>query len=328
MQVEFSASCKTKFTKIFYPYRVIKIYSWRKETQMSTNNPTNFKQAVQFNLGQVISADGTTIGYRWLGHGPGLILVHGGLQTSQSFTKLAAALSDVFTVYVPDRRGRGLSGSHGDNYSIRKECEDINALLNRTGAHNVFGLSSGAIIVLQAAPTLPTIYKVALYEPPLPTDHSSPATWIPRYEKELAKGKLGSAMVTIIKGTGDSSIVNALPRLILEPLMTLAIRAESDQGDEVPLETLIPTVHFDTRLVVEMDGKLDAIRALRADVLLLGGSQSQGYLKDALDALSTVLPHARRVELPHAGHLAADNDGQPQRVANELRHFFSEGVPS
>ena len=294
---------------------------------MSINNPSNFKQPVQFNLGQVISADGTTIGYRWLGHGPGLILVHGGLQTSQSFTKLAAALSDVFTVYVPDRRGRGLSGSHGKNYSIRKECEDIDALLNRTGAHNVFGLSSGALIVLQAALTLPTIYKVALYEPPLPTDHSSPAAWAPRYEKELAEGKLGSTMVTIIKGAGDSSIVNALPRFILEPLMTLAIRAESDQGDEVPLKTLILTEHFDIQLVTEMEGKLDTIRALRAEVLLLGGSQSQGYLKAALDALSTILPHAKRVELPHAGHLAAENNDQPESVANELRHFFSEGVP-
>ncbi|MEU1641010.1 alpha/beta hydrolase, partial [Nonomuraea sp. NPDC005701] len=59
---------------------------------------------------QVRSADGTTIGYRRSGRGPGLILVHGGMQASQHFTKLAAALSTEFTVYVPDRRGRGLSG--------------------------------------------------------------------------------------------------------------------------------------------------------------------------------------------------------------------------
>ncbi len=282
----------------------------------STNNP------VQFHTDEVVSEDGTTIGYRQFGSGPGLILVHGGLQTSQNFTKLAAALSDVFTVYVPDRRGRGLSGSHGDNYGIRKECEDINALLNRTGTHNVFGLSSGAIIVLQAALTLPAIYKVALYEPPLPTDHSSPATWAPRYEKELAEGKLASAMVTIIKGTGDSSIVRALPRFILEPLMTLAIRAESVQNDEVPLKTLIPTMHFDTQLVAEMEGSLENFKAIRAEVLLLGGSQSQEYLKAVLDALGSVLPHARRVEYPGLGHLATDNDGKPELVAQDLRRFF------
>jgi pimeloyl-ACP methyl ester carboxylesterase len=289
---------------------------------MKTTAGTIDLTSMQFGTGQVTSADGTRIGYRQFGSGPGLILVHGGLQTSQNFTRLAAALSDVFTVYVPDRRGRGLSGSHGVDYTIRKECEDINALLNRTGAHNLFGLSSGALIVLQAALTFPAIYKVALYEPPLPTDRSSPATWAPRYEKELAEGKLASAMVTIIKGTGDSSIVSALPRFILEPMMTLAIRSESSQSDEVPLKTLIPTVHFDTQLVAEMEGSLENFKAIRAEVLLLGGSKSQAYLKAALDASGSVLPHARRVEYPGLGHLATDNDGKPELIAQDLHRFF------
>ena len=43
----------------------------------------------------------------------------------------------------------------------------MEALLTATGSRNVFGLSSGAIISLQAALTLPAIRKVALYEPPL-----------------------------------------------------------------------------------------------------------------------------------------------------------------
>lgn len=67
--------------------------------------------------GRVRSADGTTIGYRCGGSGPGLILVHGGMLASQHFTKLAAALSSDYTVHVPDRRGRGLSGPHGDDYA-------------------------------------------------------------------------------------------------------------------------------------------------------------------------------------------------------------------
>ena len=72
-----------------------------------------------FTTCSVTSRDGTTIGYRQVGSGPGLILLHGGMQSSRSFTNLAAALSDAFTVYVPDRRGRGLSGPHGENYGLR-----------------------------------------------------------------------------------------------------------------------------------------------------------------------------------------------------------------
>src|SRR5215468_4744406 len=96
--------------------------------------------------GSVISADGTTIGYRQYGHGPGLILVHGGMQASQNFTRLAEALADSFTVYVPDRRGRGMSGPHGEHYNLSKEVEDMAAIIEQTDTHNIFGLSSGAIV--------------------------------------------------------------------------------------------------------------------------------------------------------------------------------------
>jgi pimeloyl-ACP methyl ester carboxylesterase len=69
-----------------------------------------------YTIGSVTSNYGTTIGYQQLGSGPGVILVHGAVSSSQLFMKLGAALSDAFTVYIPDRRSRGLSGLFGDNY--------------------------------------------------------------------------------------------------------------------------------------------------------------------------------------------------------------------
>src|SRR5674536_392631 len=66
-----------------------------------------------FTSSSVTSSDGTIIGYRQLGSGSGIILVHGGASASQSYMKLGALLSDTFTVYIPDRRGRGLSGPFG-----------------------------------------------------------------------------------------------------------------------------------------------------------------------------------------------------------------------
>jgi len=40
-----------------------------------------------YTTGTVTSHDGTTIGYRRLGEGPGIIAVHGGLQAGQNFMK-------------------------------------------------------------------------------------------------------------------------------------------------------------------------------------------------------------------------------------------------
>jgi pimeloyl-ACP methyl ester carboxylesterase len=278
-------------------------------------------------VGDVTSRDGTTIAYRQFGEGPGIIAVHGGAQAAQNFTKLAEALSDAFTVYVPDRRGRGRSGPYGDQYSLQSECEDIDALLSKTGAHNVFGLSSGAIISLQAALTLPAIRRVALYEPPLSINHSTPVDWLQRYDGEIANGKLGSAMVTAITGTQTAPLFFRLaPRALLDPLLNAAARRGTGarENDDVSLKALVPTVHYDVQLVIESEGSLASFRGVKAEVLLLGGTRSPAYLKKALLGLERVLPRVRRIDFPRVGHLAADNSGKPALVAAELRRFFSE----
>src|SRR5262245_12634225 len=143
----------------------------------------------------VTSKDGTTIGYRQMGHGPGLMLLHGGMKSSQDFMKLGGALSDTFTVYLPDRRGRGLSGPYGDHFSVMREVEDMLAITSKTGASNIFALSSGALVALKTALTTPTILKVALYEPPLSINGSAPTSWVVRYDREIAQGKLAAAAI-------------------------------------------------------------------------------------------------------------------------------------
>jgi hypothetical protein len=46
-------------------------------------------------------------------------------------------------------------------------------------------------------------------------------------------------------------------------------------------------------------------------------------LTATMDALSAVLPDARRVTLAGVGHTAADNGGRPGLVAAQLRAFFT-----
>jgi pimeloyl-ACP methyl ester carboxylesterase len=278
-----------------------------------------------FSTGYIVSRDGTTIGYRQIGLGPGVILVHGSMQSSQNLMDLGHELSGDFTVYIPDRRGRGLSGSYGENYGIQTEVDDLLALLTQTGANKVFGLSSGALIALRTALVTTAVRKLALYEPPFPVGTPSPMEWVSRYQAELARGDLAAAMVTIIKGTADPSGVALLPRFVLERLMRMAITGQGRNGDphEIPLKELIPTMKYDAQLPPAFDGTLDNYRAFDADVLLLGGSKSRDYLKNALDSLERVLPKNRRVEFASLGHLASDNSGKPKMVAQELMKFFT-----
>ena len=97
------------------------------------------RQLAPYTKGVVTSADGTRIGYRQLGSGPGVVLLHGGVNSSQHLMRLGSALAGTCTVDIPDRRGRGLSGPIGADYGLSTEDEGLAALLKQTGARNVFG---------------------------------------------------------------------------------------------------------------------------------------------------------------------------------------------
>jgi pimeloyl-ACP methyl ester carboxylesterase len=281
-----------------------------------------------YTTSSIVSRDGTKIGYRQLGHGAGLILVHGGMASSQSLMKLATRLANDFTVYIPDRRGRGLSGPFGEDFGIRRAIEDLQALIAATGAADVFGLSVGAIVSLETARVTPTIRRLAAYEPPFSLDSvatSSPRAWLPRYCREIDAGDLASAMVTAARGIREAPVFSRLPRPVSVSLMRLAIPAEAKdiEAGAVPLRDLIPTMQFDSRIVLETENHLEKLRDISAEVLLLGGSRSPAYLQQILDAVASAIPSAERMELAGLGHSSATNGGKFQVVAEALRRFFT-----
>ena len=201
-----------------------------------------------------------------------------------------------------------------------KESQDMRAIVS-AGATNLFGLSSGAIVVLQTALDEPIIGNIALYEPPIGHD---PRGWMPQYDKEVAEGKFGAALMTVAKNTGGPSPMTRL-RFFLAPLLNVAIKADekSVQGDDVPLKALIASMHYDQQAVMQSGALTEKAKQLKAQTLLLGGSKSPSDLKSPLDSLQAAIPHAARVEIEGVGHLAADNGERPLLVAAELRKFFA-----
>jgi pimeloyl-ACP methyl ester carboxylesterase len=251
------------------------------------------------------------------------------MSSGANHTQLAEALAGSFTVFVPDRRTLSLRGRDRGEYSIQKEVEDLDALLTEMGAVNVFGVSSGGIIALQAALTLPAIYRVAVYEPPMFADRSVPSAVLARYDSEMARGKVAAALITAMKGAQmGPPAFNCIPRPLLVMLTNRMLKSQDGKpaGDYVSMKALAPSLHYDLQLVADMSGKHRGFEAIRAEVLLLGGSKSPAYLKAALDSLDKVLPQARRVEFPGLDHAASwntDIGGRPDAVAEQLRRFFA-----
>jgi pimeloyl-ACP methyl ester carboxylesterase len=258
-------------------------------------------------------------------------MLHGAMESAQSHMRLAQALADAFTVYLPDRRGHMLGVPFAENYSMRKEVEDLDALLTKTGSHNIFGVSAGGLICLQAALTLPAVHKAAIYEPVLLLS-DPPLALSKRLDEEIVQGKIAAALITGMKGSQmGPPLFNAMPRWLLERITNTAIAQEEKQAKQgdVTMRMLAPTLHYDFELASEMAQTLASFKAVHTEVLLLGGSKSQAYLKYALDALEQVLPHVRRLEFPGVDHGGSSDPsptnkhGNPELVAQELRRFFA-----
>ena len=100
-----------------------------------------------------------------------------------------------------DRRGHGESEA-GSNYSLRKEAEDIGAVVNsRSGPVFVLGHSIGGVFALEAAFLTDKISKLVLYEPPLQDlDHTAVAD---RMEKMIQAGEREQALMTFLREHRD-----------------------------------------------------------------------------------------------------------------------------
>jgi pimeloyl-ACP methyl ester carboxylesterase len=280
---------------------------------------------------KVTSRDGTTIGYRRFGRGPAIVLLHGSASSGAHHTDLARLLADEFTVIVPDRRGRGLSGAQqpGAGTEIAQELDDLVALTQMTGARDLFGLSSGACILLNAALSMPAIRRVVLYEPPLFRDRATPAGVLREYDAEMIRGETGRAMVTAMRGAQmGPGWFRALPKALTSRLVEAGMKreAKAPTGPYPTMRELAPTLHADFAIVTDSSGRLGDWRSITANVLLIGGSTSAPFLKRPLADLEGAIPGVERVELAGVGHEASwnqDRRGKPEVVAAELRRFFA-----
>jgi pimeloyl-ACP methyl ester carboxylesterase len=273
--------------------------------------------------GEVVSADGTVIGFSRIGAGPALLVLHGAMQSGLSQRDLALALADRFSVVLPDRRGRGRSGPFGPDWSLDREVEDVAALLAGTGARSAVGISSGSIILLNAALT-EHFDRLVLFEPPLLIDGSASLDWVPEAEAALARGDLPAALVSGMRGAQmGPALIRALPRRLLERA-TVAMMDKTD-GDVLSMRELAPTLPYDGRLVEQTADSVERYRAVTVPTLLIGGSKSPEYLRTALSTVERVLPDVRRVELKGADHGVTENTdrrGSPARVAAEIKAFL------
>jgi pimeloyl-ACP methyl ester carboxylesterase len=269
------------------------------------------------------SADKTKIGYRQIGNGKGLIIFHGAGRISQNYRQLALALADRYTVYTPDRRGRGLSGSPGSAYNITKATEDLHAVVHATSADFIFGHSAGGLITLETMRSHP-VKKIAVYEPAVSIHHSLPCDWLTSFENAVQQHQLKRAMAISLKGLKVVEGIDKIPLWCIKLLINVISILDKKKENGTRMLDLLPTLTADMKMVMQLDSTVEHYKTLAMPVLLMAGSKSPAYFHDGLKALEQVLPASTLQLFPGFDHYSPEE--KTQEIAAALKDFLAKEV--
>jgi pimeloyl-ACP methyl ester carboxylesterase len=260
------------------------------------------------------SKDGTTIAFERTGSGPPLIIVDGALcwRESGPARKVAKEVADRFTVITYDRRGRGESGDTAP-YSVQREVEDIEALIDEAGGPvHLCGFSSGGVLAMEAARAGAAIEKLVVYEAPFIVDDSrppAPASYVSDLNEHLAAGRRGAAVKRFMRLVGMPAVLAAAM-----PLFP-AWKKLKGVAHTLPYDA---AVMGDTQAGKPLDpGHWGAVSV---PTLVLVGGKSPDWMASGMQSLAELLPSAQRQVLDGQTHMV-----KAKAVGPAVKRFLSSG---
>jgi pimeloyl-ACP methyl ester carboxylesterase len=260
------------------------------------------------------SRDGTRIAFDKAGQGPAVIFVDGALcyRASGPSAAVSELLRERFTVFTYDRRGRGDSGNT-EPYSVEREVEDLAAVMQEAGGSAMLcGVSSGAVLSLEAASRLSGVTRVALYEAPLIVDDTHPPLppdFLTRLEEAVAEDRRGDAVKMFLRLVG-------VPAFGVTVMRVMPVWKK--------LTAVAHTLPYDIT-IVEPNQHGRPLQSGRwggatMPALAIDGGKSPAWMRNGMKALAAALPHATYRTLPGQTHMV-----NAKVVVPVLEEFFANG---
>lgn len=253
----------------------------------------------------VTSKDGTKIAFDRLGSGPPVVLVCGGSVDRTADAAIAQELASDFTVFNYDRRGRGDSGDTLP-YAIDREVEDIEAVIGAAGGSAfLWGSSSGAVLALIAAESVP-ITKLALWEPPFVPEGvpRPPEDQVSQYETMIAEGRRGDAVEYFM-----TKVIGMPPEVVA---------GARTQPWWAATEALAHTLAYDARIMGDYSIPKDLAASVKVPTMVIAGGADFPWMRQTAEALATTLPNGQVRILEGQGH-----DVDPGVLAPVLSEFLN-----
>jgi pimeloyl-ACP methyl ester carboxylesterase len=254
---------------------------------------------------RVTSKDGTTIAFERLGSGPPVVLVCGGSVDRTADAAIAQELASHFTVFNYDRRGRGDSGDTLP-YAIEREVEDIDAVIGAAGGSAfLWGSSSGAVLALIAAESVP-VTKLALWEPPFVPQGvpRPPEDQVSQYETMIAEGRRGDAVEYFM------TKVIGMPAEVVAGARTQPWWAAT--------EALAHTLAYDARIMGDYSIPKDLVASVKVPTMVIAGGADFPWMRQTAETLAAALPDGQVRILVGQGH-----DVDPGVLGPVLTEFFN-----
>jgi pimeloyl-ACP methyl ester carboxylesterase len=241
----------------------------------------------------VESRDGVAISVQKSGSGPPLLLIHGAaVDSSAAWSRVLPMLTERFTVYAMNRRGRPPSGD-AQPHALPAEVEDLAAVVNSMPEpFTLLAHSFGGLITLAALDRLKNVNRLILYEPPV---FEFPRA--PRYQRilESLDRALESGdreeVVTIFLRDQVGTDESILARLRASPIWEVFKR----MADTLPRESrAVNTFQVDRNLLGQW----------RVPTTMLLGGESPDEVRDGAMFICRSIPGCRLVILEEQGHSA------------------------
>lgn len=218
------------------------------------------------------------------GKGPPLLLIHGSATNHATWTAQLVVLADFFEVVTYDREV-------GSRLTTEHHADTAGRIALGLGDQPVLvaGSSFGAVIALDLARRQSDrIAGLILCEPPMASADELPAmpyAFGCAFEELVARAGGEAAAEMFMRATMGDHAFERIGRKLRQSLLATWPAIRSD-------------IWSLTRYRVDYDG----LRSLDIPVLLVGGGRSVAWMADTLDWLELILPDARRLTLPLAGH--------------------------
>ncbi|SRR5581483_4360749 len=257
---------------------------------------------------ETVEIRGIRVAFERRGHGPPLVLLHGGGSDAREWRRQLAALADELTVVAWDAPGCGRSSDPPEGFDLPDYADCLAALLAELGLEraHVAGLSFGGGLALELYRRRPKLLRSLVLV-------SAYAGWAGSLPAHVVRQRLEAVLRQTEgpPGKGASAWVS-------DVLAETADRRLRDELAEIVSAARPAGVRTMARAFANADLR-DVLPGVEVPTLLIYGERDVRAPLDIARALHAAIPGSRLVVLDGAGH--QPNMEAADRFNAELRAF-------